>query len=189
MKKCPVCSAEMPDTSVFCFNCGAKLAPAPAPENVNPAPNGGYAAPNSYNAGMNNGMPSGAPGGTVPPSATIPQPIYDPADHTAEFDSVDIQNNKLYALCAYLGVLMIVPLLLAKDSPFVRFHIRQALKVLIATMAVSVIGAVLSITILVPVAAAITVVILTVVNIIGFINAGKGRAKDLPIVKTISFLN
>lgn len=185
MKKCPACSAEMPDTSVFCFNCGTKLAPAPAPENVNPAPNPnvGYAAPNSYSQTMNNGFPNGAPA----PQPAVPS--YDPDDHTAEFDPADIRSNKLYAICAYLGVLMIVPLLVAKDSPFVMFHVRQALKVIIASTAVIFAGAILSITVLVPIAAVIACVILAVINIIGFINAGRGLAKELPIVKKIGFLD
>ena len=68
---------------------------------------------------MNNGMPYG-------------QPYVDPKDHSAEFDGKDIADHKLFAMLPYLlGILgTIVALLVAKDSPYVGFHVREGIRIL-----------------------------------------------------------
>lgn len=45
--------------------------------------------------------------------------------HTKEYRSEDVENNKLMAVLSYLGVLVLIPYMKAKDSPFVRFHVQQ----------------------------------------------------------------
>lgn len=39
----------------------------------------------------------------------------------------DIQQNKIWALLSYFGVLCLIPLLLKKDSKFAQFHAKQGL--------------------------------------------------------------
>lgn len=56
-----------------------------------------------------------------------------PENVSAEQDMVDLtglDSERLYAAFSYLAVLVVVPLLTAKDNPFVNFHIRQGLLVL-----------------------------------------------------------
>lgn len=80
----------------------------------------GYGNPQGNNGAyygnpqMNNGMPYG-------------QPYVDPKDHSTEFDGKDIADHKLFAMLPYLlGILgTIVALLVAKDSPYVGFHVRE----------------------------------------------------------------
>ena len=49
------------------------------------------------------------------------------ADTTIEFDNQDIQNNKIMAILSYFGILVLVPILAAKESKFARFHANQGL--------------------------------------------------------------
>ena len=127
------------------------------------------------------------------PNATVTQQPYVPADssdHTAEFDAADIQENKLFAAICYMAGFLgiIVALLAAKDSPFVKFHIRESLKLTICEILLVLIAVVGMITIIVSVAAYICIVILAVVAVICFIRALKGKAIEAPIVKGLNFL-
>ena len=65
-------------------------------------------------------------------------PVYsgDPLDHTAEFDPADISANKVFALIPYLmgWVGVIITLLASSSSPYAGFHVRQALKIQIASL-------------------------------------------------------
>jgi uncharacterized membrane protein len=83
----------------------------------------------------------------------------------------DIRDNKVLALLSYLGILVIIPLLVKKDSPFVQFHAKQGLVLLI--------GWVVS---WFPVFGWIIGIIVFVLSIIGIINVLNGERKNLPIV-------
>lgn len=52
--------------------------------------------------------------------------------------SCDVESNKAMAVLSYLGILVLVPLLGAKNSPFARFHTNQGLILCIATILYSV---------------------------------------------------
>lgn len=118
-------------------------------------------------------------------------PVYiDPADHTAEFDPADISANKVAAMAAYvLGIPgLIIAALLAKDSAYTGFHVRQSLKISIVNMLLALITAVLCWTVIVPIIGCICVLIMTVVKIICFVQVCGGKAKDAPIVSSLGFL-
>lgn len=98
--------------------------------------------------------------------------------HTATFSKEDIDKNKGMAIVAY--ILFFVPLLTeAKDSPFVKFHIKQAIMLIIAWVAVTILGLV---PILGWIAAPIASLVLFVFWIIGVINAVNGEAKQVPLI-------
>jgi uncharacterized membrane protein len=44
----------------------------------------------------------------------------------------DADENKLWGVLAYLGILVLIPLLAKKDSKFAQFHAKQGLVMLIA---------------------------------------------------------
>lgn len=134
---CPKCGSEMPDDSAFCTRCGASLHTGTqenqnsqgGPQQGNPQGTPyGYGNPQGNNGAyygnpqMNNGMPYG-------------QPYVDPKDHSAEFDGKDIADHKLFAMLPYLlGILgTIVALLVAKDSPYVGFHVREGIRILVSS--------------------------------------------------------
>ena len=124
-----------------------------------------------------NGMPYG-------------QPYVDPKDHTAEFDAKDVTENKVVAMLPYLlgAVGIIIAALTAKDSAYVKFHIRQTLKITVLNALLALITAALCWTVIVPIAAAVCIIILLVVRIICFVNVCSGKAKEPAIVSSFGFL-
>lgn len=82
-------------------------------------------------------------------------------------------------ILAYLGILVIVPYLIAKDSPFVKFHIKQGLVLLsievIVWLATMFFWPLVLITWIVKLAVLVLI-------IIGIINVVGGQEKKLPLV-------
>lgn len=201
MKICPNCQENYDDTMKFCLQCGTELVDAPVaqaaaqPAPEAPAPEAQapvYHQPQPQ-AQYENNAPYGAAYGAQA-NAAYAAPQYaapaDPDDHTAEFDAEDIAQNKLYAVSVYLfGIIgIIIAALVAKDSAFVKFHIRQVLKFMIVSTILAVAAVLLSWTIVVPIAAGVCVCIVLVLEIISFVQACKGQAKDPAIIKKIGFL-
>ncbi|MDR0349065.1 MAG: hypothetical protein LBH90_06200 [Tannerella sp.] len=102
----------------------------------------------------------------------------------------DIANNKVMAILAYFGILFIVPLLAAKDSPFARFHANQGLVLFIGYIVVYIfcyIVLMISPTIGL-IANSLLFLGLFVLAILGIINAAKGEMKELPVIGKFKFL-
>ena len=89
-------------------------------------------------------------------------------------------QNKLMAILAYLGPLVIVSYLVAKDNHFVKFHIKQGLLLLIGWVLVWFL-AMTYVWSLWVVLGLIKLFIL-VLTIIGIVNAIQGREKGLPLI-------
>src|SRR3954470_1008619 len=70
--------------------------------------------------------PPGPSAGTQPGSAAPPSMVPP--------DTSDIEQNKVYAILAYLGPLFLVPLLAAPNSKFARYHANQGLVLFLATV-------------------------------------------------------
>ena len=120
---------------------------------------------------------------------TTAAPVIPEWDHTAEFDPKDVSDNKVIAMLVYLlSVVGILIALLSQNSPYVSFHVRQALKFLVIETLVGIATAVLCWTIIVPVAAGIFYLVLLVVKIICFVSICKGEAKEPVIIRSFSFL-
>ena len=134
-------------------------------------------------------MQQGAPGYQQPVYAP-PAPAYDPYDHTSEFDAKDISDNKVYCMLAYLlgTVGVILALLASADSPYTKFHIRQALKFTVVNILLAIVTAILCWTIIVPVAAGIMFTVLFVIKIICFFQICGGKAKEPAIIRGLGFL-
>lgn len=180
---CPKCGSKMPDDSTFCTRCGASLHTGTQENQNSQGTPYGYGNPQGNNGAyygnpqMNNGMPYG-------------QPYVDPKDHSAEFDGKDIADHKLFAMLPYLlGIFgTIVALLVAKDSPYVGFHVREGIRILVSEVLLGLITVVLCWTVVVPIAAAVCFIILLVVRIISFVNVCNGKAKEAAIVSNFGFL-
>ena len=146
----------------FCPNCGTKLEP------------GAESCPSC---------------GTVfaPPAN---EAYVDPYDHTAEFTAADISENKIYAMLPYvMSIVGVVIALLARNgSAYAAFHVRQFLKLAVCEVIIGFVTAVLAITIIVPIAAAICAIILVVVRIICFFQVCKGEAKEPALICKLGFL-
>ena len=122
---------------------------------------------------------------TEPAAADKAKELLDTPDLTAEFDPSDIEANKAFAILAYIGLLWLVPLLAAPNSKFAKFHTNQGLVLWIASMIVS---AVAIIPILGWIAAFVGGIITFILMIVGIINAGSGKAKQLPIIGKFTLL-
>ena len=71
-------------------------------------------------------------------------PVTPEWDHTAEFDPKDVSDNKVIAMLVYLlSVVGILIALLSQNSPYVSFHVRQALKFLVVETLVGLVTAIL----------------------------------------------
>jgi len=94
----------------------------------------------------------------------------------------DIEKNKIWAVVAYLGIVGVIIVLLteAKDSPFAKFHLNQALPLAIASLGGSTILGMIPIIgwSLIPL---LNIAVLVFV-IMGIVNAVQGEAKRLPII-------
>ena len=94
----------------------------------------------------------------------------------------------LVSILAYLGILIIIPVLVAKDDPFVKFHIKQGIGLIILWLIFWVLSFVLGIflavtrlpflTLIFPVLWLLSVILM----IIGITNAATGKTKELPII-------
>lgn len=82
----------------------------------------------------------------------------------------DAKENKYWAVLSYLGVLVIIPLIVKKDSKFTQFHVKQGLVLLV--------GWILSWLPFGPIIGLVAFVF----SIIGIINVLSGETKPLPIV-------
>ena len=135
-------------------------------------------------------------------------PVMDAAVNTAPYMASDAQQNKVMAVLAYFGILVLVPIFAAKNSPFARFHANQGLVLLIVEVAwgiiYGVINAILTsllwslswelygfltavISILGFISAAVYIALL-VLAIMGIVGAVKEQTKPLPVIGKFTLL-
>ncbi len=198
MAYCNHCGNQLEEGVKFCPKCGtAVLQPPPAtpqPETAEPVP-----APEQP-------MPQPAPAPAAQPAPEQPAPqtpqvladfektfaaaMESAVDSTAEFDPKDIEANKVMGLLAYLGILVIVPIVAARESKFARFHANQGLVLLITafvyTVAVNIVSGILA---MISWRLASLCSLLNLVGlaffamvVMGILNALNGKAKELPFI-------
>lgn len=92
-------------------------------------------------------------------------------------------KNVLMAILAYIGPLVIVSYVAAKEDPFVKFHIKQGLVLLVIEAAVWVLG--MMMWRVWPILSIINFATF-VLSIVGIVNAMRGKEEDLPIVGKFS---
>lgn len=94
------------------------------------------------------------------------------------------KKKRLLAALSYLGIFIIIPYLVDKENPFVKFHIKQGLVLFIINLAVSVISFVSTMAAftMAEFAGAIISIAAFVLSVIGIINVIKGEEKELPLV-------
>lgn len=129
--------------------------------------------------------------GVVPPTASPPAPVAAPASTGGgpgvfTPDAADVEKNKVFGILAYLGILWLVPLLAAKDSPFARYHCNQGLVLFLGAMCVWFVCAIITV---IPFLNLIMLLVWPVFGItclifviLGIINAANGVCKPLPLI-------
>ena len=109
-------------------------------------------------------------------------------DYTSSFDPADVQRNRGMGVLAYLGLLVLIPLLAARESPFARFHCNQGFAEAVAGIALRILKHLPIIGRLFAILAGIVGIVAFVFSIIGIVNAANGRAKELPVIGSIQIL-
>jgi len=118
------------------------------------------------------------------------------SDYTGGYSRQDIEQNKVLALFAYLGILFLIPLCGAPNSPYARFHSNQGIVLFIAQIVYGVASAIINIIFgdvpfigtIISIALWVISLLLFILVVIGIVNAVQGRAKELPIIGTIRIL-
>lgn len=181
MKVCPNCKTQLADDAGFCTNCGTNL--QQPPQNFNEAPQQNVNAQPQQNNAYAQPQPNAYP---------APVPVVKPTDHTAEFTAEDVSANKLFALLVYamsiIGVFLALVARIGGKSDYLNFHIKQGLKLVVAEVIVGFVTAVLSWTCIVPIAGAICIGILLVLDVICFIQTCRGKSVEVPILSSFGFL-
>lgn len=174
MAFCAKCGAQVEDGVKFCPGCGASVGEAQQTQQAQ----GGFA---DKVKNLNN-----------------------TSDSTSEYDANDIQANKTMAVLSYLGPLALIPYLSCKQSKYAQFHAKQGMNLLIVWVGYVIIDILLN---LIKVTRTSTLwgipyeyqttpwfvglitwvlgLAISVLAIIGIINAVKGRAKELPLIGKI----
>jgi len=97
--------------------------------------------------------------------------------------SQDIEDNKAIAAIGYLSILCLIPLLMAKDSPFAQFHAKQGLVLFIAEVVVFFLNGFLA---LIPFIGWFAMVVLNIALLLlalaGLIKAYNGEKWEMPIL-------
>jgi len=90
------------------------------------------------------------------------------------------EHTTLMGILSYLGILVIIPFLMAKENPFVKFHIKQGL----VLVAIQLLVWLLSETFLFKIDSLVPFVqiVLFILSVIGIVNVLKKRERELPFV-------
>ncbi len=159
MAFCGNCGTKVEEGIKFCPDCGAPMQAQTEPQ-PNPAPQ----QANIQNTPIN---------------------LNNTVDTTEGFSQQDIEANKIMSVLAY--IIFLIPLLVAKESPYAKFHTNQGLVLFLAAIVVSLVGGIIPILgwfLILPVGC----IIVAVLGVIGIINAFTGKAKELPIIGKIKIL-
>ncbi len=103
-----------------------------------------------------------------------------------DFDQKDVDENKVLAAISYLGILVLIPLLVKKDSRFVREHAKQGLALFIAEIILWLVDLIFGwipvLGFIITVLVWITLVVIGIVSLIGLIYALMGKFWKIPFI-------
>ena len=169
MAFCPNCGTQLEEGKRFCPNCGTQIEAPAAP----PAPSFDDGPYQAQPMPQEETAPAAAPAADF--GSKVAQ-LNNTPDSTGDFDPEDAKNHKGMAILAYFGILVLIPILAAKDSPFARYHSNQGLILLILGVIVGILNKVWWLL------GTIGWIIVFILFIIGIVNAAQGRAKELPVI-------
>ncbi len=113
-----------------------------------------------------------------------------------EVDPEDADKNKIFGILAYLGILCLIPIIAAKDSPFGKYHANQGLVLFLLEIVIWIVLFVINIVLaMLPgglgfLSAIFGLLYLAplVLLVMGIINAAAGKCVPLPIIGGIKLL-
>lgn len=173
MSYCKHCGQKLSEDSNFCPNCGT-------PNEIQEE-KGGVGTQKSD---------------TQPVDYAVEQikKLNDTEDSTCQYDASDIENNKVYAVLSYIGILFVIPLIAANNSKFAKFHANQGLVLFLVELVYGVASSIVK-AVFYALGIGSMAILLNLVNllffvlvVIGIINAASGKAKELPVIGQIKIL-
>jgi len=114
-----------------------------------------------------------------------------------EVEPEDVEKNKIFGILAYLGILCLIPIIVAKESPFAKYHANQGLVLFIAWIAIAFAINILDyvLVMILPAGLGFIVSILSlaylgilILVVLGIINAAAGKCVPLPLIGGIKLL-
>jgi fumarate reductase subunit D len=96
-----------------------------------------------------------------------------------EVSKMQITKDNIYSVLAYLWVLCLIPVLMKKDDPAVKFHARQGLMLFIIEVALGIVGIIPFLGLLI---AQIGGLVCLVLSVMGILNVLKGKQWKIPYV-------
>ncbi len=109
--------------------------------------------------------------------ATVPTPT--PGTGTEHANGSD--NRTLMGILCYLSILVLIPLLVEKKDPFVKFHVSQGLALLIIQGIIFLVAQTFLIIFLFPIVGILNLVLL-VFSILGIVYVVQGKEVALPVI-------
>ncbi|MCD6221938.1 hypothetical protein J7K25_07280 [bacterium] len=98
----------------------------------------------------------------------------------------DIEEGKGLAWLSYLGIFILIPLLVQKDNPYTKFHIKQGLILLIISFGWSFIWVFFMfipfLRVIIWLLSYVVYLFIFVLMIIGIVNSLKGKIEFLPLI-------
>lgn len=121
----------------------------------------------------------------------------DVADETENYDEAAKNSGKAMSILSYIGFLVFIPFFAEKENPFVRFHAKQGMNLLIdGAIAMGAAWITNFIFMWIPVIRWFIIPFvntavyggITALAVIGIVYAAKGKAKELPIINKLRII-
>ena len=172
-----------PATQVAAFT----FRPAPTPAAVQPGVGGGPT------------LASTTAATSTPASSTTPVDLKAlmGSGESLEVDPEDAEKNKVFGILSYLGILCLIPIIAAKDSPFAKYHANQGLVLFIAWIAIAFAINILDYVLVMVLPAGLGFIVsilslaylgILILVVLGIINAAAGKCVPLPIIGGVKLL-
>lgn len=186
MAFCGKCGAKIKDGIRFCPNCGEPVRNRQVQNSPQSPVEPGFQQPYQQAQG-------------VPSPPIGPQQSYQHEQYPPVYDEqdIDIMQNKVMAVLAYFGILVLIPIFAAKKSPYARFHANQGLILLISEVGLSILTSVVkNVLYYVSWSLGNTVggmlsllnILFLVLSVLGIINAVQGKMQELPVIGSLNIL-
>jgi len=115
-------------------------------------------------------------------------------------DPADVEKHKVFAMLSYVGILWLVPLLAAKESPFAKYHCNQGIVLSIGAFGLCIVLGIVSVIVsFIPIINIIgwcfscvlwPLIMLAILAyaIMGIVNALNGKMKPLPMFPVVTWV-